>query len=385
MKIGFLNINSKSLAYGIVLDKIGHECFFFDEDNSLVSGLLNKYIPHTENDINLELLKFKNISASTEVTEVIKNSETIFCFTDCPSNTDHTIDISEIFKIIQYFYLSSHLEVPLFGKNFIISTVWNPYDYKIVYEKISQFGMNLAYMPNFITEGNSLQSLIESEYHVIGTNSTDLSNQITNLLRQIKQSNSEILIMSPESAELVKLGISSIVANKIVTANLIGDLMTSMGMEKEIQLVLSSISKDKRIGKQNLNYGLSFGGPNLGKELRAFSEFIKTKKVEINIFDNINKANDEHVVFLKYYYMTLNPNKNVPFNLDSITYKKGVNSVEDSQRLKLCLELLNEGYYVNVLENEYISDNFLKFSESYENKLKFFKKGSKPEGVNIKL
>lgn len=385
MKIGFLNINSKSLAYGIVLDKIGHECFFFDEDNSLVSGLLNKYIPHTENDINLELLKFKNISASTEVTEVIKNSETIFCFTDCPSNTDHTIDISEIFKIIQYFYLSSHLEVPLFGKNFIISTVWNPYDYKIVYEKISQFGMNLAYMPNFITEGNSLQSLIESEYHVIGTNSTDLSNQITNLLRQIKQSNSEILIMSPESAELVKLGISSIVANKIVTANLIGDLMTSMGMEKEIQLVLSSISKDKRIGKQNLNYGLSFGGPNLGKELRAFSEFIKTKKVEINIFDNINRANDEHVVFLKYYYMTLNPNKNVPFNLDSITYKKGVNSVEDSQRLKLCLELLNEGYYVNVLENEYISDNFLKFSESYENKLKFFKKGSKPEGVNIKL
>lgn len=385
MKIGFLNINSKSLAYGIVLDKIGHECFFFDEDNSLVSGLLNKYIPHTENDINLELLKFKNISASTEVTEVIKNSETIFCFTDCPSNTDHTIDISEIFKIIQYFYLSSHLEVPLFGKNFIISTVWNPYDYKIVYEKISQFGMNLAYMPNFITEGNSLQSLIESEYHVIGTNSTDLSNQITNLLRQIKQSNSEILIMSPESAELVKLGISSIVANKIVTANLIGDLMTSMGMEKEIPLVLNSISKDKRIGKQNLNYGLSFGGPNLGKELRAFSEFIKTKKVEINIFDNINRANDEHVVFLKYYYMTLNPNKNVPFNLDSITYKKGVNSVEDSQRLKLCLELLNEGYCVNVLENEFVSTNFLKLAESYENKLKFFRKGSQPEGVNIKV
>lgn len=385
MTIGFLSINSKSLSYSILFDKVGHQCFFYDENEETISELNNKYLPYIQNDINIQLLNTRNLSGSTEVTEVIKNSETIFCFIDCPSNTDNTIDTSEIFKILQYFYLSSHLDIPLFGKNIIISTVWNPYDYKIIYEKISQFGMNLAYMPNFLTEGNTLESLLESDYHVIGTNSTDLSNQISNLLRQIKQKNSEILIMSPESAELVKLGISSIVANKIVTANLIGDLMTSMGIQNEIPLVLNSISKDRRIGSQNLNYGLSFGGPHLGKELRAFSEFLKTKKVEINIFDAIDKANDEHIVFLKYYYMTLNPNKNIPFNLDSITYKKGVNIVEDSQRLKLCLELLNEGYSVNVLENTFISENFLKLSESYDNKLKFFQKGSKPEGVNIKI
>ena len=385
MTIGFLGINSKSLSYSILFDKAGHECLFFDKNEDSVHNLNYKFVPTTETEINIELVNSKKVSGSTDVTSVIEKSEIIFSFVDCPSNADNTIDITEIFEILQYFYLSSHLDISLFEKKLIISSVLNPGDSKVLYEKISQFGIQYGYLPNFLTEGKIFESLVENQFVVLGTNSSELSNVLSNLFRQIKKNNSEILIMSPESAELVKFGISTIVSNKIVVSNIIGDFMISMGMENEIPLVLSSISKDKRIGSQNLKYGLGFGGPHLGKEVRAFSEFAKTKKLEVNIFDEINKANDEHTTFLKYYYMTLNPNKNIPFVLDTLTYKIGSEIIEDSQRFKLCLELLNEGYFVNVLENTNISDNFLQLSESFQNKLKFFKKGSNPEGVKIKL
>lgn len=385
MTIGFLGINSKSLSYSILFERANHDCLFYDTDENNVFNLNNRFIPQSEVKINIELANSNKISGSTDVTEVVRNSEILFHFIDCPSNADNTIDTSEIFKVLQYFYLCSHLDLSLFEKKFILSTVLNPGDSKIIFEKISQFGLLYGYLPNFLTEGNIFDSLVENEYTVLGTNSYDLSNTLSNLLRQIKTKNSEILIMSPESAELVKFGISSIVSNKIVVSNIIGDFMTSMGLEKEIQLVLDSISKDKRIGKQNLKYGLGFGGPHLGKELRAFSEFAKSKKLEVNIFEELNNANDEHTTFLKYYYMTLNPDKNVPFILDRISYKIGSEIIEDSQRFKLCLELLNEGYYVNVLENTNISEKFLELSENFQNKLKFFKIGTNPEGVKIKL
>ena len=385
MTIGFLGINSKSVSYSILFEKINHSCLFYDTDENSIFNLNNKFLPNVEQDINIDLVNTKKISGSTSVTDVIQNSDLIFHFIDCPANSDNTIDITEIFDVLQYFYLSSHLDIQLFGKKFILSTVLNPGDSKIIHEKISQFGLQYAYLPNFLTEGEIYKSLVNREFTVIGTNSSDLSNVVSNLFRQIKKHDSEIHIMSPESAEMVKFGISSIVSNKIVVSNIIGDMLISMGLEKEIPIVLDSISKDKRIGTQKLKYGLGFGGPHLGKELRAFSEFAKSKKLEINIFDEINKANDEHTTFLKYYYMTLNPNKNVPFVLDRITYKIGSDVVEDSQRFKLCLELLNEGYSVNVLENINISDNFIKLSESFENRLKFFGVGSKPNGVNIKL
>ena len=385
MTIGFLSINSKSISYSVLLDKVGHECLFFDSDQNLLENLSNKIFLSEESELQLSLSVSKKILAKSDVTEVIKNSDLIFAFIDNKANTDGTIDITEIFGYIEKFYLCTHLDILLYNKKFILSTVLNPGDSKILYEKISQFGLQYGYLPNFLSEGSIFKSLKETKFSVIGTNSYDLSKDLSNLLRQIRKQNSEILVMSPESAELVKLGISSIVANKIVTANLLGDFMMSMGLEKEIPMVLSSISKDKRIGEQNLIYGLGYGGPHLGKEIRTLSEFAKNKKVEINIFENLDEANKEHITYLKYYYMTLNSDKNVPFVFDSLTYKKGTEILEDSQRLKLCLELLDEGYFVNVTENLNVTNNLVKLSQTYNNKLKFFKRGTNPEGVKIKV
>lgn len=385
MTIGFLSINSKSVSYSVLFEKAGHECLFFDEDTDLIYNLNNKIFLYEEPELQVELSLSNKISGNTDVTEVIKNSDVIFSFVDNKPNTDGTIDITEIFKVIEKFYLCTHLDILLYNKKFVLSSVLNPGDSKLIYEKISQFGLLYGYLPNFLTEGRIYKSLVENEFSVLGTNSNELSQELSSLFRQIRKNNSEILIMSPESAELVKFGISSIVASKIVISNIIGDFMTTMGLENEISMVLSSISKDARIGKQNLNYGLSYGGPHLGKEVRAFSEFAKNKKLEVNLFEQLDEANKEHVTYLKYYYMTLNSDKNKPFIIDSITYKKGTEILEDSQRLRLCLELLEEGYFVNVTENLNVTNNLMKLSQTYNDRLKFFKKGSNPDGVKIKL
>jgi hypothetical protein len=58
---------------------------------------------------------------------------------------------------------------------------------------------------------------------------------------------------------------------------------------------------------------------------------------------------------------------------------------DESQEIKLCVELLSEGYVIHTYQSEKTFSKLLKLSDSYENRLKFFKPGSSPQGIKINL
>ena len=59
--------------------------------------------------------------------------------------------------------------------------------------------------------------------------------------------------------------------------------------------------------------------------------------------------------------------------------------MESSPKLKLCIDLLDEGYTIHVIENNEIISKLNSLSESYGGRLKFFKLGTNPEGLLIEL
>jgi hypothetical protein len=65
----------------------------------------------------------------------------------------------------------------------------------------------------------------------------------------------------------------------------------------------------------------------------------------------VDEFNKEHANFLKDHYISLNPDKEVPFVMNYITYKRGTDILEESQQFKLCIDLLDEGYYFNISDN----------------------------------
>jgi hypothetical protein len=83
--------------------------------------------------------------------------------------------------------------------------------------------------------------------------------------------------------------------------------------------------------------------------------------------------------------MKQNPDKSVPFVMNYITYKRGTDILEESQQFKLCLDLLEEGYYVNVIEIEPVVRQLSELSSQFDNRLKFYKPGTSPEGYVINL
>jgi nucleotide sugar dehydrogenase len=243
----------------------------------------------------------------------------------------------------------------------------------------------VAYNPEFIAQGEIVKGLEQSDIVLIGSDHIELANELIKIYNKIQTTPVNSYVMSTKSAEITKIGINCFLTTKISYANMIGDIMIKAGVQDEIDTVLSAIGGDTRVGNKYLKYGFGFGGPCLPRDNRALGHFANNLGMELNLPLTVDKFNKEHAKFIKNYFIQKNPDKTIPFVMDYITYKKGTDILEESQQFQLCVDLLNEGYILHVIEIDLIVNKLNQMSESYNNRLKFFKPGTKPNGYYIKL
>jgi UDPglucose 6-dehydrogenase len=190
--------------------------------------------------------------------------------------------------------------------------------------------------------------------------------------------------MSIKSAEITKIGIDGFLATKITYANVISNLMEKMGVEDEISLVLNAINRDLRIGEKPLTSTYGFSGPSISKSNRTLIKYLEDLGLSYELPLSVKNDNDYHIQHLKLKYLEINPDKSVPFIFEAVGDVKE-ETFDESQEIKLCVELLSEGYMIHTYKNENTFSKLLKLSDSYENRLKFFKQGTSPQGCKINL
>jgi len=385
MKIGIIGAGRLGLTFALLCEKNGYEVLVSDVREDYVFNLNQKICITNEPLIQDMLFESTKLSATTDNIEVIKNCDTIFTFVATPSTIEGNYDTSKVFEVSGNFNTASSLEIPLYNKKFIIGCTTNPGDTEQIQQRLNMFNIQVAYNPEFIAQGEIVKGLEKSDIVLIGTEYQDLSNELIQIYNKIQTTPVNAYVMSPKAAEITKIGINCFLTTKISYANMMGDIMTKAGIKGEIDMVLSAIGGDTRVGKKYMKYGFGFGGPCLPRDNRALGHYAKNLGMELNLPLTVDSFNKEHAAFLKDYYINLNPDKSNPFVMNYITYKRGTDILEESQQFQLCIDLLNEGYMVNVIEIDAISSKLNYLSESYDGRLKFYKQGTKPEGFIINL
>jgi UDPglucose 6-dehydrogenase len=152
--------------------------------------------------------------------------------------------------------------------------------------------------------------------------------------------------MSVTEAELTKLSVNCFLTTKISYANMVGDICNRYGANPS--KVLSAIGTDSRIGGKYLNYGYGFGGPCFPRDNRALSKCAEEVGVDAVISKATDVMNELHLEYQVQDFFTKNPNKDIPVEIEYVTYKKDSTSIEESQQLKFALELKNMGYNVKL-------------------------------------
>jgi UDPglucose 6-dehydrogenase len=385
MKIGIIGAGRLGLTFALLCEKNGYEVNVSDVRKDYVFNLNQKICLINEPLIQSMLLDSTKFSATTNNLEVIKNSDIIFIFVATPSTLEGNYDTTKVFDVVSDFYSANSQEIPLYNKKVIIGCTTNPGDTEQVQQRLNMFNIQVAYNPEFIAQGEIVKGLEQSDIVLIGTEYTELGNNLIDIYKKIQTTDVNAYVMSPKAAELTKIGINCFLTTKISYANMMGDIMIKSGLENEIGMVLSAIGGDTRVGKKYMNYGFGFGGPCLPRDNRALGHYAKNLGMELNLPLTVDNFNKEHSNFLKEYYIEKNPDRTVPFVMNYITYKKGTDITEESQQFQLCIDLLDEGYSVNVIEIDSVITQLNSLSESYNGRLRFFKVGTNPEGYKINL
>ena len=385
MKLGVIGVNDVGLSFGLLCEKNGYEVLVSNMDEDYIFNLNQKICITNEPLIQSMLFDTTKFSATTSNTDVIKNSDIIFIFSQTPSNIEGNYDTTKVFDIISEFYSLSSQNVPLYNKKVVICSTTNPGEVEQIQKRLNMFNVQVAYNPFFTNEGDIVKDIENHEMVLIGGEYQELTNDLIQLHTKIKKVLVNVYSMSSKAAELTKIGINSFLSAKISYANMLGEIITKSGIEDEVNMVLNAIGGDSGIGKKHMNYGFGFGGPTINGDNKALKHFAESVGAGTDLISSVNQFNKSHILFIKKYYTQKNPNKEIPFVMNHITYKKGSNIVEESQQFKLCIELLSDGYSVNVIEISEVSTNLNSLSESYNGRLKFYKPGTKPEGIVINL
>jgi len=385
MDIGIIGCDIVGLGFALLCEQNGHNILISDQNENFIYNLNQKICLTNEPLIQSLLLDSQRLSGTTDNIEIIKKSDIIFTFVETPPSVEDTYDTTKVFDVITNYFAASSLDILLYDKKFVVCSTTNPGDVEQIQKRLGMYNIRVAYNPPNVSYGDIINGLKKSEVVIIGTEYDNLNNDLSVIYNQIKESSVHIYAMSIKAAEVTKIGINGFLATKITYANMIGELMSRMGIEKEINLVLNAIGGDSRIGTKYLKYGLGFGGPSIPKSNRALIKYSKDLKLNTSLPSSVKNDNDQHIEFLKNQYTQFNPDKSIPFIFDNLGFKKGIQTFDESQHMKLCIGILNEGYTVYTYAT---TDSIKKLSElsgSYENRLKFLKPGTIPQGYKINL
>ena len=385
MKIGIIGAGRLGLTFALLCEKAGYDVIVSDKREDYVYNLNHRICNTNEPLIQKMLFEVNYFSATTSNVEIIENSDIIFTFVATPSTTDGSYDTSAVFEVVNDFFAASKLEIPIFNKKFIVGCTTNPGDVEQIQNKLSMFSIQVAYNPEFIAQGEIVKGIEQSDIVLIGTEYQELANELIQIYDKIQTTPVNAHVMSPKAAEITKIGINCFLTTKISYANMMGDILTKSNLSNEIDSVLNAVGGDSRVGKKYMKYGFGFGGPCLPRDNRALGHYANELGLKLNLPLTVDEFNKEHAEFIKNFYMNQNPNKSVPFVMNYITYKRGTDILEESQQFKLCLDLLEEGYYVNVIEIDSVIKQLSELSEQFDNRLKFYKPGTSPEGYVINL
>ena len=350
MKIGLIGAGRLGICLALLMERVGYDVIVSDIRTAYVSGLNDRRIQTNEPEVEDLLKEAKNFKATTDNKEVIEQSDIIFTLVATPSLEDGSYDVSSVDDVVDELNKVDGIN----GKSFIVGCTTNPGDCKRWEEKLSGCGVDVYYNPEFIAQGSIIKDLINADMVLIGGEGHHRS-ELEQIYYGIQEPRKEpsIHFMSTTAAELVKLAVNCYLTTKISYANMVGEVMISSGMEDEVDNVLSAIGSDSRVGSKYLKYGYGFGGPCLPRDNRAFAAFASKLGMKYNLGETTDNFNNEHSKFLKDYFIKQNKD-NLPFCFDYISYKKGTDILTESQQYRLCLDLLDNGYKVYVIEQKCI-------------------------------
>lgn len=343
MKVAIIGTGYVGLTTGTCLAEVGHDIICVDNDQEKLKLLNNGQSPIFEPD--LEELMGRNQQAgrlkfTDDIKTAVQQSEIIFICVNTPPKPDGQADLKYVEAVAQeiagvinsdYKVIVDKSTVPVKTAEKVKQTIMRYSQNKTKFDVVSN--------PEFLREGRAVKDTLNPDRIVIGIDSERAKQKMLELYQPIIEANNiPVKITSVRSAELIKHGANTFLANKISFANLIAETCEKVGADA--LEVLEAIGLDERIGNQFLNPGIGFGGSCFPKDISAYKKSLEALKIDNSLIEAIEKINQRATQrFIDRIAQELGTVRGKTITILGLAFKPDTDDIRNSPALKIIEKL----------------------------------------------
>ncbi len=356
-EITFIGTGYVGLVTGACFAKIGLNkenldiivnCYDIIEDKiSLIKQGISPFYEQDFEDMLKEVVKKKVLIPTINLEKSVENSNIIFICVGTPPKPSGEADLTYIKEAAKNLGIA--LKKVSSYKIICVKSTVVPETTRKLFGKIleensgkkigKEFG--LMFIPEFLREGNAVFDTMKPDRIIIGTMNQKDGSYMKNFYESIYD-NVPILLMSLESAEMVKYVSNCFLAMKISFTNEIASISEKI-LNVDIDEVMAGVGLDSRISPKFFRSGAGFGGSCFPKDVSAFVSFAKERDYDSKILKSVLEKNYEqalHVVDLARSLITSFKGKII--SILGLAFKPGTSDMREAPSIKIINKILEE-------------------------------------------
>jgi len=344
MHIAVIGSGYVGLVAATCLSEMGNDVICVDNNrdkiDNLNRGILPIYEPGLKTMIERNTLENRLIF-TTDIAIAVKKSSIIFIAVGTPPDEDGSADLKHVLAVASD--IARHMD----GSRIVVNKSTVPVGTAdIVTEQIKKGTDHEVYVvsnPEFLKEGSAIDDFMKPDRVVIGTDSDEVADTMSELYSPFVRTNNPVLIMSKRSAEMTKYVANSLLATRISFMNEIANMCDSVGAD--VHDIRIGIGSDRRIGSSFLFPGAGFGGSCFPKDIRALQKTAIENGVELRVLKAVTDVNRDQKKLLvgkvtSYFGDDL---RGLTIGVWGISFKPNTDDIREAPALTVIKGLLERG------------------------------------------
>lgn len=335
------------LTVGAGLSSLGHNITIVDRETHRVAAVNEGRSPIYEAGLDEAIalaIQADRLRATTDIADAVSGADIVYLAVGTPMSDMGHADLADLEMAFDEVVAVAADETIIVIKSTVpVGT------YHALLERVAG-RVRLVANPEFLRQGTALKDFLEPERIVLGADEQRDAEEIAAIYEPMVRKGAQVLIMSSESAALVKYASNAFLATKLSFANEMADLAEVSGAD--IAEVLGAVGLDTRIGSRYLSPGPGFGGSCLPKDtaaLLAASERFGASSYVVSAATRVNR--DRTGIMIDKIAR--------PFDGDlegkelvvlGVTYKAGTDDLRDSPAVRIIAELHARGAKVTLYD-----------------------------------
>lgn len=369
MRVGVIGTGYVGLVTGACLAHVGHQVRCMDNDAGKVERLRQNIMPIYEpglDEIVLATHTSGQLQFTTNMAEVVGESDVIFITVGTPSRPDGSPDLSAVRAVARgigqnldgrYRVIVNKSTVPVGSGNWVRMLVEDGARQGVPAAVGAGGGVAVAPVqpdfdivsnPEFLREGSAVWDTFNPDRIVLGAE----SERAVSVMRDLyafwtsptapDKTPVPMVVTDLASAEMIKYAANAFLATKISFINEVANICERVGAD--VTRVAQAIGLDKRIGNQFLNAGAGWGGSCFPKDVSALVSTGQEYGYDCSLLRATLAVNDtQHKRIIEKLQHELRILKGRTIAMWGLAFKPHTDDIRSAPALTVANQLLNLG------------------------------------------